>query len=130
MNQIYPQVWISLPKEVRNHLVKVFGLTRSGVTEVVDQTVVSDGHSVEDLMGITLEKMVVYIGSEETFGRAWELTLAKTHSELHPPLGEIRGDGVVVPIPEAETAAPFCDTCDSKGVRHKKDCPKYVPINA
>jgi hypothetical protein len=23
--------------------------------------------------------------------------------------------------------APFCDTCDSKGVRHKKGCPKYTP---
>ena len=27
---------------------------------------------------------------------------------------------------EAEPKAPWCDSCDSKGMRHKKDCPKAV----
>ena len=29
-------------------------------------------------------------------------------------------------LPIVATDVPFCDTCDSKGVRHKKVCPKFV----
>lgn len=31
---------------------------------------------------------------------------------------------VVVEVVE-EVKKPFCDKCDSKGVRHKKECPLY-----
>ena len=31
---------------------------------------------------------------------------------------------VVEPV---KVKAPFCDTCDSKGIRHKKECPKIAP---
>jgi hypothetical protein len=89
MEQIYSQHWVSLPKEVRVHLISVFGLVRTGVTEVINQEVKSDGFTNDDLKGITLEKMNGYIGSTETFARAWELTLSKVNSELHPPVGEI-----------------------------------------
>ncbi len=138
--QIYPQVWINLPKETRLHLVKVFGLERTGVTEIRDQEVVSDGFTVDDLKRITLEKMCEYIGSEETFGRAWEITLAKVHSELNPPIGEIKridGEPTIVEVLDTveevkeeiiEEKNPWCSTCDSKGVRHKKECPKYEPV--
>jgi len=29
---------------------------------------------------------------------------------------------------QKQEKTPFCDLCDSKGVRHKKVCPKYVPF--
>ena len=116
MQQIYPQNWIHLSKETRNRLAEVFGLERTGVTEIKDQEVISDGYTVHDLKEITLEKMCAFIGSEETFGRAWEIVLAKVHSELNPPIGIIKKD------------EPWCDSCESKGVRHLKECPKYVAI--
>ena len=89
MQQIFQQVWIALPREVRNKLVEVFCLVPTGVTEIIDQTVKSDGFTNDDLKRISLENMCQYIGSEETFMRAWEITLAKVHSELHPPMGVI-----------------------------------------
>lgn len=67
-------------------------IPRSGVSEVRDQTVISDGHTYEDLLAITHERMNEYIGSEETFARAWEITVAKAYSELHPPIGVIKGN--------------------------------------
>ena len=109
MNQIFPQVWIALDKEVRDHLAKIFSIERTGVTEIVDQRVVSDGYTATDLLAITLEKMNEYIGSTESFARAWEVTLAKVHSELHPPLGVIEsvdGEMVVAPMPEPVEPAP------------------------
>lgn len=30
---------------------------------------------------------------------------------------------------EAIEPKKFCDSCESKGVRHRKECPKYVSIN-
>lgn len=65
-------------------------IPRSGVSEIRDQEVVSDGHTYEDLLVITLDLMNRYIGSEETFARAWEVTIAKAFSELHPPVGIIQ----------------------------------------
>jgi len=32
---------------------------------------------------------------------------------------------VVKPIAPTEVKAPFCDSCESKGVRHLKACPKF-----
>jgi hypothetical protein len=147
MNQVFQQVWIALPKDVRNHLAEVFSLNRTGVTEIIDQTVKSDGYSNDDLKRISLENMCQYIGSQETFLRAWEITLAKVHSELHPIVGVIGGGipeekvlepEVVFPTPitevdllkvddtiqkEVVVKKSFCDKCDSKGHFHKQGCP-------
>ncbi len=154
-NRIYPQQWLSLSKETRNRLVQVFDLERTGVTEIRDQEVVSDGYSVQDLGKITLEAMCEYIGSTETFARAWEITLSKCHAELYPPVAiiqnidgeptavdfdnfkgttptfeedvvEVEAEAIDRVIEEIVMVNSFCDTCDSKGVRHKKECPKYV----
>lgn len=89
MEKVYQQNWIDLPRDVRARLAQVFGLERTGITEVRDQTVVSDGYTNGDLQGITLDKMNQYIGSVETFPRAWEITLMKVKYELHPPTVEI-----------------------------------------
>lgn len=90
MQQIYPQQWLSLPKAIRNHLAVVFSIPRTGVTEVRDQEVVSDGYTAEDLKILSHKALCDWIGSEETFARAWEITLAKVHSELNPPIGIIK----------------------------------------
>ena len=87
--QILPQLWMLVPKAERDYIAEVFSLTRAGITEVKDQEVITDGYTANDLAGITLEKMTVFIGSEETFPRAWELTVAKAHSVINPPVGII-----------------------------------------
>lgn len=155
MQQIYPAVWMALKKDVQFHLIKIFGIVRTGVSEIRDQTVVSDGFTVEDLMKISHEKMTEYIGSEETFMRSWEITLAKVHAELNPPVAIIQnmnGEPTAVDIVESTqvidsdsvpiamiqdkssiTFSPepikpaWCNSCDSKGVRHKLGCPHYTP---
>ena len=156
MDKIYPQVFTALPKEKRDFLVKVFKIPGpTNPTHVVDQEVVDAGYSKDDLAHITLEKMCEYIGSQETFGRAWEITLAKVHAELNPPIATIQNingeatavdivetvtitepngevieekSEITIPESEIEIKKSFCDTCDSKGGRHLKECPKYIPI--
>ncbi len=86
MNNVPPQLWMQLEKEIRIHLAEVFQLQRTGPTEVRDNVAISDGFSVEDLKGITVEKMNAYIGSEETLARGWELSCSKARYELHPPM--------------------------------------------
>jgi len=120
MEKIYPQVWINLPKETKEVLIKAFDIPRTGITEIVDQRVVNDGYSEADLSAISLEKMIAYIGSTETFHRAWELTLAKVHSELHPPLGEIVGkEGSMTVAPIEEDVLPVNETDDAKTKKSK-----------
>lgn len=86
---ITQQQWLLLPREVKNELINVFGIERTGISEVRDNEIISDGYSQKDLMVITKETMAKYIGSDESFLRAWEITLSKINFTLHPPVGEI-----------------------------------------
>ena len=91
-DKIYTAMWIDLPREYRNKLTEVFSIERTGISEVRDDTLISDGYTNTDLQAITREKMAEYVGSsaEDTaFHRLWELTLAKIKFELNPPTIEI-----------------------------------------
>lgn len=54
--------------------------------------------------------------------------------ELDPLMPIISDEPAVVEAPTieddkaVEVVKGFCDSCDSKGVRHKKVCPKYVAL--
>ena len=85
-NNVPPQLWMLLDKKIREHLVTVFDIKKTGPTEIRDNLIIQDGYSVEDLKAISLEKMTAYIGSEETFPRAWEITCSKAKGEVYPPI--------------------------------------------
>ena len=153
MEHLYQQIWIDLSREVRTHLIKVFGLVRTGVAEIRDKTVISDGYTNKDLEAITLEAMAKYTETTGSFSQLWENTLAKVNLELHPELKpepqpepsvgilspseteqfkkeyEERKEPAVIPntsIPGQvidEIKKSFCDKCTSKGIRHKNGCP-------
>lgn len=123
-NNIHVPLWLTLSKETREHLVKVFGIIPTGIKEIRDQSIISDGFTNENLQVISLEKMAEYTSSPISVGfhRLWEITLAKTRFELNPPIDPaILG---IPPNPDSKVRVPFCDKCDSKGGRHKKVCPK------
>ena len=86
--KVYRELWMLLPKEQRQHLVVVFNISRTGVTEIRDQDIISDGHSNMDLEVISAEKMAEYTGSPATepFHRLWEITVSKSNYELNPPI--------------------------------------------
>ena len=83
--RLVPQLFMQAPKEVRDYLGHMWKIPQSGASEVVDNVQTTDGHTYDDLSMITRELMNEYIGSEETFLRAWEITVSKAMTELHPP---------------------------------------------
>lgn len=143
-DKIHVHNWISLSKETRKHLSEVFALVPTGIAEIRDQQVISDGYSNADLEKITHAKMAEYVGSNESFSRLWELTIAKVKYELNPPIvldlsnqSEEEQKAIVETLtengaklePVQEPIKPvdpnrFCDTCESKGIKHQKICPK------
>lgn len=86
MEQIFPAHWTHLSHDVREHLAKVFGIGRSAGTEIVDNRIISDGRSVNDLKAVTKEKMQEYLNGskEEVFARLWELSTSKAMGEVSP----------------------------------------------
>lgn len=112
-DRVLPQLWMAQSKEVRNLLAERFELKKSGITEVRDQDVVSDGYTQDDLLGITQERMTDYVGSEESFPRLWELTVAKAHYELTPPI-------------EMKMSTPIEEKSDETVVLADKPKRKYV----
>ncbi len=88
--KVVPQQWMLLSKEVRELLAKEFHIPFSGVVEIRDQELITDGRTVQDLEKLNAESMAAYVGSEESFSRLFELTIAKAKSVLNPPVGEIK----------------------------------------
>lgn len=78
MDDIQPllayNTWLSLSRETRLKLVKLFEIPRTGETVVrsgslspqgnIQGEVTSDGHSAKDLYAITIEKMQSFTGSD------------------------------------------------------------------
>jgi ribosomal protein S13 len=64
--QLTTTQWLELPHEIRMRLKAVFGIMQSRPTEVVNNTVVSDGHSHGDLAKINVESMQKFLKSDET----------------------------------------------------------------
>jgi Zn-dependent M16 (insulinase) family peptidase len=57
--------WLRLPFEIRQQLVLKFAIHKSEGTRVVNQIMVSDGCSQEDLInGLTIGKMIEMLGDE------------------------------------------------------------------
>lgn len=85
---VLPNLWMIVPREERLHLVEVFGLERTGVVEVRDQDVITDGYTYDDLSRITREAMIEYVDSDgnDSFPRLWELTTAKARSDVNPAI--------------------------------------------
>lgn len=97
-DRIAPQQWMIVPRETRERLVSVFNIGKSGITEVHNENVVTDGRTVDDLRAITSDVMAEYVGSSASFFRLWELSIAKAYSELHSPVGMVGKPGTVVPV--------------------------------
>lgn len=84
--QIFPAHWVPLSHDLREYLAAKFGVGRSVATEIVDNRIISDGRSPNDLKNITLEKMQEYTGSKiDDFMQLWAITVSKATSELNPP---------------------------------------------
>lgn len=85
--QLFTYQWRKLEPEVRNRLVEIFGIQRSGRAVVVSldagkSDVQSDGYLDKDLEVITLERLNEFLGSEETdFYEALKKVIEKIHAE-------------------------------------------------
>lgn len=69
--------WLELPQEIRQRLKKIFAIPKSAGCQVVDNQLVSDGHTHADLANLTIEKMQDYLGmyDETDFWHLYDLVL-------------------------------------------------------
>lgn len=126
--QVSYQIWLKLPKQVRDKLVTLFHIPRSGST-VVDygpqgNVVVSDGYKPTDIEAITLEKMQELMDSDSTnFYELFEDTIMQIDKLLLPTI-QIEEKPLSSEHPNPIPKPAFCDQCTSGGGRHLKGCPK------
>lgn len=144
MNKIYSQYWMTLPQDIRRHLVNLFKMNRSSGSEVRDNTVISDGYTNEDLENINEITMCEYLKLPlglKSFPELWTLTLGKVNNELHPIVVNFEGITLmpeqvipenavdITPVKEAiqplesPTTEPLPETLEAKPKR------KYVKKN-
>jgi len=62
-DQVYVAQWLQVPVEARQKLAVQFNLGKSGFSNVVNNVVVSDGHTDLDLSDLTVDKLQDYIVS-------------------------------------------------------------------
>jgi len=75
--------WIQLPQDIRNKLVELFNIPRTGYIDVRNMQVVSDGYTDNDLKTITVDKLKAYTGLE--VGSIYEL-LTQAIIKIQTPL--------------------------------------------
>ena len=64
--QLTTTQWLSLPIDVRQVLIKTFGIPRSEGSQVMDgKVIVSDGHNHKDLAVITVGRLRAFIGTPD-----------------------------------------------------------------
>lgn len=77
--------WLSLPPELKSRLKEIFAIPRSTGAQIMDNKVLSDGHTHEDLAHITVEKMQKFLsckeGDSEDFWDLFHEVLVKLNKE-------------------------------------------------
>ena len=98
--QLSVENWVSLPQETREKLREIFNIKRSANACVVDNRLVCDGSSYDDLAVVTVKAMQDYLGSKEKDFQALILnTIEKaTVIEAEPVVGAI--EPIVEPVIE------------------------------
>lgn len=77
--------WVTLPNEVRFKISSIFKIPKTGSVLVNDNVVETDGTTIEDIAHLTVEKMQVYLKSEETdFHKLFDLVVAQIREEIWP----------------------------------------------
>lgn len=119
--------WRSLPLSLRIQIATKFGIAKVGSTHVVDNRIESDGYNIEDVeRALNVDAVQSFTGSESTdFQVLWDALLTKIEGRVPPEevaalvsAPVIFNAATIEPLPEK----PFCEFCDSKGKRHKKEC--------
>lgn len=106
---IAPSVWLSLKKETRQSIAAFLGMKKSGGVEVYDGRVLCDGYTADDLSYVTLELL-----QRET---------NQTGTNFYELFNELVRRVELPPVDLSKVEKKFCDECESKGVRHLKECP-------
>ena len=115
--QIYVSQWMSLPRDVRVWLRTMFDIPQTNVVEVLNNTVITDGVTNDDLKAITLEKLQEFTKQEGKFSDLFEYLVQKIQLEIGLKNGSIE--------PKKKDWSRYCQECDSKGGRHLRVCPNF-----
>src|ERR1051326_8294804 len=77
--QLTPFEWLQMPKEARDLFIKWFNIPRSGGSIVVNNEVVSDGHTIADLSAVSLQSLQAFLHTDETH---WDKLLQLTINQM------------------------------------------------
>ncbi len=136
------QFWLELPLAVRHTIAKRFGVERKKSVHVVDNQVVDDGYYLKELTeALSLKRLQSELHSNiSDYTILWNALISNTTGvpieiklydspDIHKEAKKVMEE-VMKPDPNAPqvkvVTSQFCTQCDSKGVRHKLNCPKYV----
>ncbi len=119
--------WRNISLSTRIKIAGVFGIPKVGPTHVRDNYVESDGYKIEDVeRALNVDALQKYLETDETDMATlmvWLVDKAEGRYEARLVQRIVIDEDAPLEIPVADKK-PFCDQCDSKGVRHKKVCPK------
>jgi len=105
-DQVYVAQWLQVPVEARQKLAVQFNLGKSGFSNVVNNVVVSDGHTDLDLSDLTVDKLQDYIVSGFTNKTSiiGLLEMAVTKILTPEPIKIVTPEVAILPKEEAKQA--------------------------
>lgn len=133
-NQIYQHQYMHLDVPVKEKLRKIFNIPKTGVAEILNETVISDGIRNEDLAVLTEEAMSAYLGNvpHETFGHLFDLVVEKIKYEIENPQPIVIVEEVPSIVDEAiklsSETKEYCGACVTHKGRHRLNCPTGIVV--
>ncbi len=98
---LYSQ-WTKLPISTRHTIAAVFGIRKTGSTEVANNQVVKDGYAIGDIESrITVDELQKYLATEVTeMAILWLMLVDKTEGRSLPPIIPVVVETPIVQKPE------------------------------
>jgi len=119
--------WLELHIATRHKIAEAFGIQKKGPTEVFNNTIKSDGYLLKDIEEkLNVDALQKYTGSDSTdMMILWKLMVDKAEGRVpQDEIAALVSETTMLNQTTLEPSKRFCDSCDSKGKRHKKECPK------
>jgi len=89
---IYERDWVLIPFDTRSKIVELFSIPRTGTTYCIDNDIVSDGYTDDDLVSITIERLQEILKSKSSdFDELFDEMVDIINNKKQLPYEQVKG---------------------------------------
>lgn len=114
--------WILLPIHVRNAIAFEFGIVKKGSTEVVNNTIKSDGYDINDIANaLNMQALQAYLGTDmDDLSVLFDFLIQRMNEPIKPDIEEPTPEPAPEPVVEKKSVKKSTKNPVKKAIKKKK----------